>query len=118
MRFKQPLHTLFKKVGTFLEECAFFKIKKGGPGGDKKERHKLQGDLQQTLRRVQIGLPKVTCGTRVWTVNSQGLLHLTPLKLQTVVELELFLNSKQPLRRILHVAFFVIFLKVQTVVEI
>ena len=57
-------------------------------------------------RGVQIRVPKLVFRTCAKAVNSHSLLHLTPRKVQTVIEFKHFHVFKQPLRRILHVAFF------------
>ena len=54
---------------------------------------------------MQTGVSKTTFRKCVWTVNSQCLLPLTPLKVQTVIELALFRNFEQPLQRFLHFSF-------------
>ena len=51
------------------------------------------------------GVSKLDFRKRVFTVNSQYLPPLTPLKRQTVIELLIFCNSKQPLRWFLHFFF-------------
>ena len=86
------------KIATFMERVP--------PGALISDLPFLLSFLTETLRGVQIRVPKSHFRKCVWTVKTQYLPPFTPLKVQTVVEFVIIIDFKQPLQCFRHFMFY------------